>query len=170
MKRREGPGTSTTGDKSAPQPSSSTRDYSKRRLESSRLLYFKLFLFAFIFRFAVHIGEATFATVLAVKVVRHENTGPTRIPWAFSPQAEDLAVFINFVVFQHCQLDLKVEGNITFTPWGLWSETAFFTLLFIEFIACGNNAESMITYPDMLSKRDGTLVCFVIKMILQVLF
>ena len=73
-------------------------------------------MFAFIFRFAIHIGEATFTTVLAVKVVGHENTGPARIPWAFSPQAEDLAVFINFVVFQHCQLDLKVEGNITFTP------------------------------------------------------
>ena len=73
-------------------------------------------MFAFIFRFAVHISEATFATVLAVKVVGHENTSPARIPWAFSPQAEDLAVFINFVVFQHRQLDLKVEGNITFTP------------------------------------------------------
>ena len=87
-----------------------------RRLESSQLLYFTLFLFAFIFRFAIHIGEATFAAVLAVKVVGHENTGPTRIPWAFSPQAEDLAILINFVVFQHRQLDLKVEGNIMFTP------------------------------------------------------
>ena len=86
-----------------------------RRLERSQLLYFTLFLFAFIFRFAIHIGEATFAAVLAVKVVGHENTGPTRIPWAFSPQAEDLAILINFVVFQHRQLDLKVEGNIMFT-------------------------------------------------------
>ena len=56
----------------------------------------------------VHVGQATLAAVLPVKVGSHKDTGTTLFTGALSPQTIDLAVVIHPVVLQHGELDLAV--------------------------------------------------------------
>jgi len=52
------------------------------------------------------IGQTTFTTVTAIKVVGHEDTSTTDLIGAFTPQTGDLSVLINLVVFKNSELDL----------------------------------------------------------------
>jgi len=52
------------------------------------------------------VGQTAFSAVLTIEVASHEGTGTTVGGWAFSSQSSDLAVFVDFVVFENSQLDL----------------------------------------------------------------
>ena len=62
----------------------------------------------FVLWFVENICEAALATVLPVKVRRHEHAGTALLGGALPPQAVDLAVVVHLVVLQHGQLDLPV--------------------------------------------------------------
>merc|ERR1719189_3047918 len=62
----------------------------------------------FVLRFVENIGEATFATVLPVKVGCHEHASSALLSRAFPSQAVDLSVVVHLVVLKHCQLHLSV--------------------------------------------------------------
>ena len=62
----------------------------------------------FVLWFVENICEAALATVLPVKVRRHEHAGAALLCRALPPQAVDLAVVVHLVVLQHGQLDLPV--------------------------------------------------------------
>ena len=62
----------------------------------------------FVLWFVENICEAALATVLPVKVRRHEHAGTALLGGALPPQAVDLAVVVHLVVLQHGQLDLAV--------------------------------------------------------------
>ena len=53
-----------------------------------------------------HICQVTFAAVLAIKVVSHEDAGTTALIGTLASQASDLAVLVHLVVLEHGQLDL----------------------------------------------------------------
>ena len=44
-----------------------------------------------------HVGEATLAAVLTIKVSSHEDSGSTLLSWTLASQTVDLAVIINLV-------------------------------------------------------------------------
>ncbi len=56
----------------------------------------------------VHVGQATLAAVLPIKVGSHEDAGTTLFTGAFATQAVDLAVVVHPVVLEHGELDLAV--------------------------------------------------------------
>ena len=62
----------------------------------------------FVLWFVENICEAALATVLPVKVRRHEHAGAALLGGALPPQAVDLAIVVHLVVLQHGQLDLPV--------------------------------------------------------------
>jgi hypothetical protein len=55
-----------------------------------------------------HVGKTTFATVLAIEMCGHEDTGSTFFAGTLAPQPMDLAVVVHTVVLQDRQLDLLV--------------------------------------------------------------
>ena len=57
-------------------------------------------------RLAKCICQMAFPTILSVEVICHKNTCTTGFIRAFSSQASDFAIFINFVEFQDSELDL----------------------------------------------------------------
>jgi hypothetical protein len=54
----------------------------------------------------VHVGQATLAAVLPVKVGSHEDAGTTLFTGALATQAVDLAVVVHPVVLEHGELEL----------------------------------------------------------------
>merc|ERR1719479_454884 len=71
------------------------------------LPYFWLFCL-FFFDGVVDISQTTLATVLAIKMCSHEDTGSTFLTRAFTSQTMDFSVIVYPVVFQHGQLYLLV--------------------------------------------------------------
>ena len=55
----------------------------------------------FFFWFAVDVGQAAFATVLSVKVRRHEDSGTTVLVRTLTTQARNFAVFIDLTKEYH---------------------------------------------------------------------
>ena len=53
-----------------------------------------------------NVCQVTFAAVLAIKVVGHEDARAATFMRALTSQASDFAVLVHLVVFQHGQLDL----------------------------------------------------------------
>merc|ERR1712142_1194551 len=81
-----------------------------RRLHSAttKCLCLSLQLFWFSTFSAENVGQSALSTVLSVVRVSHKNTSTADINRAFSSQSSDLAVVINFVVFQCSKLDLDM--------------------------------------------------------------
>merc|ERR1719477_54083 len=55
-----------------------------------------------------NISERTLSTILSVEVLRHEYSSTTRLAGTFTTKTRDFAVLVDFVVFEHCQLDFLV--------------------------------------------------------------
>ena len=74
------------------------------------VIYFLIFWMFCLFFFdgVVDISQTTFATVLAIKMCSHENTGSTFLTRAFTSQTMDFSVIVHPVVFQDGQLHLLV--------------------------------------------------------------
>ena len=66
-------------------------------------------------------GLGTSLLCYIVIIFNHENTGPTRIPRAFSPQAQDISVFINFVVTSHLHNPQTQQETIAKEDWKVHS-------------------------------------------------
>lgn len=57
-----------------------------------------------------HVGEAALPAVLSIEMRGHECAWTAPGIGAHTPQARDLSVAINLVVFQHGELDLVMEA------------------------------------------------------------
>merc|ERR1712024_311910 len=62
----------------------------------------------FFFDGVVDISQTTLATVLAIKMCSHEDTGSTFLTRAFTSQTMDFSIIVHSVVFQDGQLHLLV--------------------------------------------------------------
>lgn len=68
-----------------------------------------MFIFAFdllVLHSVEHVGKATLAAILTVKVGSHEDAGATLFSRAFTSQTVDFAIVIHTIIFQDGQLNL----------------------------------------------------------------
>ena len=77
-------------------------------LDQSWLMIPSLVLYRLLFWIVEHESEAALATVLTIKVSRHEHPSSTLLSWTLSSQTVDLTIVIHLVILQLCQLNLGV--------------------------------------------------------------